>query len=1050
MDHGLSGLFAAVPVRGDGLREVNNGISRTNGGYNFEKRSAIIPDTTQKMDLEITEVLDGDEVRHEYKRVASKGEVGMKRRHFSPVSPTVAAAAAAKKNALFPCSEERKVHCRPMLDTTVLQYQNQKLSQQLEVQKFEYSALQNKFNQLKDDQKSYDDTLATVKKSWEQLVDELGSVSSRTRKTSSGSPAFEDEVSCPTKDNLLSRLLETGATESSCGVLSQSQLEDCVQKTQAGTSKVLENIISALNKLWNVNNQLTISLLGKQQDEDFIRDLHNTVNSSHVEVKNLRLTARDLQIKHRSLSKEIQGHRDTSAKNKAQNRRLAGELESTTIELKESNRDLSVLKSQRESGHGTPFFAATLGSNCTSGNGGRDRDKELHELESAQKQMLDLASSRLLEIQTLHGKRKEMFSKLSDIQNMLDVKYDSSSKSFQLLHDQLGKSRVELDQCRDLLEKLQVEKDTFIWREKEVSLKVDIADISRRASAVAESRIAELQKLLLKQVDEREQLGVRLEEASREPGRKEIISQFKALVSSLPKEMELMQAQLAKHKEDASEIHSLRAEVGSLSGLLDRKENELKTLSRRSAEQISEIQKLQVTVQDLKLSDRELNSLLEMYKREFADSSKSSSFDCRDMLEFRDSEYKAWAHVQSLKSSLDEHSLELRVKAANEAEALSQQRLATAEAEIAELRQKLEVSAREIVKLSDVLKSKCEEGEAYLSEIESIGQAYEDLQMQNQNLLQQITERDDYNIKLVLESVKERQVQDALRMEIRNMNRDIEQANVSLEFYNLKVVRLEDQMRNLAEQVGKLVEDRWQYSVGLENIKRRLFDMQRDSQQLRKSVEESFSKVEASRKDISMLQINLEEERFKNNRIDEDVEVKIRKAALLKSRSQGSSMLEKLQQELREYKGILKCGVCKDRQKEAVIAKCYHLLCQPCVQRILESRHRKCPWDGIIPFAFTLLTLSLSLSLPIFTAFSPSRRERSEWRCRLSAAVDYRPAVKGRRLKSSVGISRFRYDIGNILCRTEITPINNRWIISKNLVNVIRKALLLKLLNDSR
>lgn len=32
-----------------------------------------------------------------------------------------------------------------------------------------------------------------------------------------------------------------------------------------------------------------------------------------------------------------------------------------------------------------------------------------------------------------------------------------------------------------------------------------------------------------------------------------------------------MQAQLAKHKEDASEIHSLRAEVGSLSDLLDRK-----------------------------------------------------------------------------------------------------------------------------------------------------------------------------------------------------------------------------------------------------------------------------------------------------------------------------------------------------------------------------------------------------------------------------------------------------------------------------------------------
>lgn len=67
---------------------------------------------------------------------------------------------------------------------------------------------------------------------------------------------------------------------------------------------------------------------------------------------------------------------------------------------------------------------------------------------------------------------------------------------------------------------------------------------------------------------------------------------------------------------------------------------------------------------------------------------------CREVLEARDLEYKTWAHVQSLKSSLDEHNLELRVKSANEAEAISQQRLAAAEAEIADSRQKLEASKR--------------------------------------------------------------------------------------------------------------------------------------------------------------------------------------------------------------------------------------------------------------------------------------------------------------------------------------------------------------------
>lgn len=81
---------------------------------------------------------------------------------------------------------------------------------------------------------------------------------------------------------------------------------------------------------------------------------------------------------------------------------------------------------------------------------------------------------------------------------------------------------------------------------------------------------------------------------------------------------------------------------------------------------------------------------------------------------------------------------------------------------------------REQSRDSEVLKSKHEETEAYLSEIEvihynitlsvpfclwnicykmvllqTIGQAYDDIQTQNQQLLQQVTERDDYNIKVM-------------------------------------------------------------------------------------------------------------------------------------------------------------------------------------------------------------------------------------------------------------------------------------------------------------
>jgi hypothetical protein len=49
------------------------------------------------------------------------------------------------------------------------------------------------------------------------------------------------------------------------------------------------------------------------------------------------------------------------------------------------------------------------------------------------------------------------------------------------------------------------------------------------------------------------------------------------------------------------------------------------------------------------------------------------------------------------------------------------------------------------MELRESLKAKSEEGDAFIAEIEVIGQAYEDMQTQNQRLLQQITERDDFN-----------------------------------------------------------------------------------------------------------------------------------------------------------------------------------------------------------------------------------------------------------------------------------------------------------------
>ncbi|KAH9788547.1 E3 ubiquitin-protein ligase BRE1-like 1 [Citrus sinensis] len=836
--------------------------------------------------------------------MGSTGEPDRKRRHFSSISPT---AATAKKNPFFPSSEEKKI------DTAVLQFQNQKLVQKLETQKVEYSALENKFAQLKERQQPYDSTLKVVNKSWEEVI-----------------PVFVFTLVYvtphPSHDAFLSRLMETGATESSSADNCPNQMEEDRETGIPRTKNIVSNILAAVDNLWHLKGGLYAAVLKDLQDGGSKQKASSNLQS---EVKNLRLALMDLHLKHKSLTRELQSRQDIDAKEKAKLNRLKGELESAVKELEECNCKLAALRAERDVTKGAFFPVLNLGNKHVAGDRVRDEQRDLRDMESVHKELMDQASHQLLELKGLHDGRIKVLQQLYNLQNTLkSVKCLSSSKAFLSVKNQLEKSKSEVFKYQALFEKLQVEKDNLAWRETELNMKIDLVDVFRRSSAVTDSKIADLGIEIQKQIDEKNRIEMRLEEASREPGRKEIIAEFRALVSSFPEDMSAMQRQLSKYKEAALDIHILRADVLSLTNVLERKVKECETLLASSADQVAEIHKLQAMVQDLTDSNLELKLILDMYRRE--------STDSRDVLAARDLEYKAWAHVHSLKSSLDEQSLELRVKTAIEAEAISQQRLAAAEAEIADMRQKLEAFKRDMVSLSDALKSKNEEIEAYLSEIETIGQSYDDMQTQNQQLLQQITERDDYNIKLVLEGVRARQLQDALLMDKHMMESEIQQANASLNFFDMKAARIENQLRFCLDQAQRLAEDRSQNSANLENTQKRLSDVRKSSVQVRGSLEESQSKVQVKASSFVF-------PRFAKKRLEEDLEMGRRKVLRLQAQTEGSSIIEELQQELREYREILKCSICLERPKEVVITKCYHLFCNPCVQKVTESRHRKCP-----------------------------------------------------------------------------------------------------------
>ncbi|KAL0459890.1 UNVERIFIED_CONTAM: E3 ubiquitin-protein ligase BRE1-like 2 [Sesamum latifolium] len=134
-------------------------------------------------------------------------------------------------------------------------------------------------------------------------------------------------------------------------------------------------------------------------------------------------------------------------------------------------------------------------------------------------------------------------------------------------------------------------------------------------------------------------------------------------------------------------------------------------------------------------------------------------------------------------------------------------------------------------------------------------------------------------------------------------------------------------------------------AVTLEAAKWELADAEKELKMLKSTVLSSEKEHEQILRKIDDIQIELDNERRERKKLDEELMELNRTVAELTSET-GEAAIQKLQEEIKDCKAILKCGVCLDRVKEVVIVKCFHLFCNQCIQRNLELRHRKCPGCG--------------------------------------------------------------------------------------------------------
>ncbi|PIN10960.1 E3 ubiquitin ligase involved in syntaxin degradation [Handroanthus impetiginosus] len=850
------------------------------------------------------------------------------------------------RHSSFPVPDDDKP-----VDAAALQYQNQKLVQQLETQKQELHDLESKIKELKEKQTSYDEVLINVNQLWNQLVDDiilLGVQAGAGRSTLQSLDHVESSrgsiPSCPAEDIFLCRLLETDAIQSGQNDGAIGYVKEALASRQTSTREFMKLLEDAIDSQRAKVEDIAHILLGKPSAEDTVIQLRKLDDLMTEEASHLNEMVEVLHSKHKQYADEIQTCIGNHSVDQLEIKRLSGELEESVAELEESRRKLINLKMQKDgiSGMHVPIPIPVIVPNAVNGTvspeKSADRSKRLRELKDSIEEIKVLAEDRLSELQDAQEDNRILSKQLQDLQNELNEdKYVYASRPYSLMNDQFQHWNAEAERYKILTESLQAERPFILRREKDLLVKTESIDASRNATNISESKVEELQNQLQMCIIEKNEMEMTMEEVMQDSGRNDVKEEFRVMSSALSKEMGMMESQLKRWEKTAEEAVSLREKAQSLSALLDVKTTEGKNLADECARQIAEMKSLNSITEKMQKEKRELEIFLDMLGQQI--------YDNRDLTEIKESEHRAHLQAETLQNALEEHGLELRVKAAYEAEAACQQRLSVAEAEIAELRAELDASDRDVLELKEAIKIKEAEADSYISEIETIGQAYEDMQTQNQHLLQQVTERDEYNIKLVSESVKAKQSQSTLLSEKQGLAKQLQQLNGSLESLKSRIAQSEEQMKlHHQEALSSIQEDR-HMTLNLEAAKWELADAEKELKMLKSAVLSSEKEHEQIQRKVDDIRIELDRERTERKKLDEEL-MELNKTVAELTSETGEAAIQKLQDEIKDCKAILKCGVCFDRPKEVVIVKCFHLFCNQCIQRNLEIRHRKCPGCG--------------------------------------------------------------------------------------------------------
>ncbi|OQV25346.1 E3 ubiquitin-protein ligase Bre1 [Hypsibius exemplaris] len=293
--------------------------------------------------------------------------------------------------------------------------------------------------------------------------------------------------------------------------------------------------------------------------------------------------------------------------------------------------------------------------------------------------------------------------------------------------------------------------------------------------------------------------------------------------------------------------------------------------------------------------------------------------------------------LRSRSKQLEERSLELEKE--RDKEKSDRQRSGPDEALVV----RIKVLEDALFKANKTAASHAAQEEALYSEMDVTGQALEDLQNQNKQLIDQLKERDNTNLKWMADNIRNNQIIKTLRDEKSAQDVRYRTLQECIGKYEAQLKLAEDRTK-LMEEANCLLEENQKSSDYLtESWKRKAFDQTKETCDLRLKLEQLEKELRFLRTVHADKLKTYEGDVFKSKRfIEENAELK-RKLDRAKLIEVTGSSEEILKEDIREYKELLNCNSCKAARKDTVLTKCYHVFCYSCISKRYETRQRRCP-----------------------------------------------------------------------------------------------------------